>query len=137
MAFELSDVLTPEDRAVIVDGLASYNTKRIGYDDYRALNLVMRNDSGVVIGGLTGETYWDWFFVDLLWVAEAHRKQKLGSELLNRAEAEAKARGCTNAYLDTFDFQARGFYEKLGYMVFGSLPKYPGEHTRYFLTKAL
>jgi hypothetical protein len=41
--------------------------------------------------------------------------------MLLQAEQEAKARGCRGAWLDTYSFQARGFYERLGYAVFGAL----------------
>lgn len=66
---------------------------------------------------------------------ELIRGQGVGRQLLGRAEAEAAARGCRNAHLDTFSFQARGFYESLGYEVFGALGDYPPGHSRYFLHK--
>ena len=53
------------------------------------------------------------------------------------AEAEAVVRGCHGAWLDTFDFQARGFYEKLGYTCFAELPEYPIGHSRFFMKKPL
>jgi hypothetical protein len=48
-----------------------------------------------------------------------------------------KARGCIGAHLDTFTFQARPFYERHGYAVFGQLDNYPGGHSRFFLSKRL
>jgi hypothetical protein len=54
-----------------------------------------------------------------------------------RAEREAMARRCRNAWLDTFEFQARGFYERLGYSCFGELKDYPKGFSRYFMKKAL
>jgi hypothetical protein len=54
-----------------------------------------------------------------------------------RAEREALARGCKHAWLDTYEFQARGFYEKLGYRCFGELDDYPTGFSRYFMQKAL
>ena len=54
-----------------------------------------------------------------------------------RAEAEARARGCVGAWLDTFGFQARPFYEALGYAVFGALEDQPPGHRRYVLMKRL
>ena len=54
-----------------------------------------------------------------------------------RAEAEAIRRGCLGAWLDTFSFQARGFYERLGYAVFGALADYPPGHDRFFMQKPL
>jgi hypothetical protein len=53
------------------------------------------------------------------------------------AEAEAVQRGCRAVALDTFSFQARGFYERLGYSVFGVLNDCPPGHSRFYLTKRL
>jgi hypothetical protein len=52
-------------------------------------------------------------------------------------EEEATRRGCKYAYLDTLSFQARGFYEKHGYTVFGELAHFPPGHRKYFLKKDL
>ena len=40
---------------------------------------------------------------------------------MNDAEREAIRRGCRGAWLDTYSFQARGFYERLGYTIFGTI----------------
>ena len=56
---------------------------------------------------------------------------------MKRAEAYARERGCTDAFLDTFSFEARAFYEKLGYRVFGTLENHPTGHQHYFMTKRL
>ena len=68
---------------------------------------------------------------------EEARGQGTGRRILIAAEEEAVRRGCRYAWLDTFSFQARGFYEKLGYSVFGTLEDYPAGHSRYFLRKTL
>ena len=75
--------------------------------------------------------------VHTLWVSEAHRKAGHASRLLNAAETEARRRGCKHAFLDTFSFQARGFYQKLGYSEFGRLEEFSGEHDRHYLHKRL
>jgi len=75
--------------------------------------------------------------VDLLFVPDTLRGRGLGSELMKRAEEEALARGCHSAWLDTFQFQARGFYERIGYQIFGELSDFPAGHARYFMKKAL
>jgi ribosomal protein S18 acetylase RimI-like enzyme len=56
--------------------------------------------------------------------------------MLLQAEQEAIARGCRGAWLDTYSFQARGFYERLGYAVFGILNDYPPGQKRIFCTKS-
>ena len=62
-----------------------------------------------------------------------------GGELpgTKEVEEEAKAAGCYMAQLDTFDFQAPGFYEKQGYEIFGTLTNAPKGHTHYYMKKTL
>jgi hypothetical protein len=38
-------------------------------------------------------------------------------------------------YLFTYSFQARPFYERAGYRVFGELPDHPPGQTKYYLAK--
>ena len=68
---------------------------------------------------------------------ESARGRGLGRTLMRQAEDVALRRGCHGAWLDTFSFQARGFYEKLGYTVFGSIDDYPPGHSRFFMKKVL
>jgi ribosomal protein S18 acetylase RimI-like enzyme len=60
-----------------------------------------------------------------------------GRRLVEEAERLAAEAGCRQAWVDTFSFQSPGFYQRLGYRVFGELPDYPPGQTRYFLTKVL
>ncbi|MGC2619782.1 MAG: GNAT family N-acetyltransferase, partial [Acidobacteriaceae bacterium] len=98
---------------------------------------VSDHDSGEVIGGLWGSTSYGYLHIDMLIVPESLRGTGLGSRMMQQAEDEALRRGCHGSYLETFDFQARGFYERLGYKVFGQLEDTPPGHTRYFLKKSL
>ena len=72
-------------------------------------------------------------FIDFLFVPENLRGAGHGRTLMQKAEEIARLRGCTGIWLDTFTFQARGFYEKLGYAVFGQLDNYPRGEVRFFL----
>jgi GNAT superfamily N-acetyltransferase len=134
---ESMDVADPAVRTAIVNPLLAYNDSQTGRQDFRLLILTLANEQGQIDGGLWGRTSYDWLFVELLVVPEAARGQGLGTELMRRAETEAIARGCHHAWLDTFEFQARGFYEKLGYTCFGELADYPPGFSRYFLKKTL
>jgi predicted N-acetyltransferase YhbS len=64
--------------------------------------------------GLWGLTSFSYLWVDLLSVPESMRGVGIGRKLMMLAEAEAVQRGCRAVALDTFSFQARGFYERLG-----------------------
>jgi ribosomal protein S18 acetylase RimI-like enzyme len=72
-----------------------------------------------------------------MWVREELRGRAYGRSLLTLAEEEARQRGARHAHLDTFSFQAPGFYERHGYRVFGELQDFPRGHRRYYLTKEL
>jgi GNAT superfamily N-acetyltransferase len=133
----LTDTPPAGARDAILKPLLAYNSEQAGAHGSRTLALLIQDDSGAVIGGLWGRTAWTWLFVELLVVPESLRSSGMGTQLMRRAEDEARQRGCRNAWLDTYSFQARGFYEKLGYRVFGSLDGYPPGHQRFFLTKSL
>lgn len=75
--------------------------------------------------------------VGVLWVDGHLRGEGLGSELVQRAENEARRRGCMAVRLSTWDFQALGFYTQLGYAPYGVLEGYPPGHTVYYLRKNL
>src|SRR5262245_2841008 len=118
-------------------GLVAYNTAMAGPSRYRVLWVVARDSAGKVQGGLRGGTYWHWLYVEWLWVAEAWRKRGTGSRLLRQAEQIARKRGCVGVYLDTFSFQAPGFYRKQGYKKIGQLAGLPPRGTRIWFSKAL
>jgi GNAT superfamily N-acetyltransferase len=97
--------------------------------------LLLQDDAACLKGGVSGLIYCDWLFVDGLWIDDRLRHRGIGTELMTRAETHAVARGCHSAWLDTF--QARGFYEALGYEAFGMLDNYPAGQKRHFLRKRL
>ena len=129
----------PEESAwgIIGRGISSYNTQQAGNSKFQRLCFVLHTPDQVVVGGVLGEIYWDWLYVDLLWVNEELRGRGYGHRLLTLAEDEARQRGAKNAYLDTFSFQAPDFYKRHGYQVFGELQDFPAGHRRYFLTTRL
>lgn len=134
---ELSDPPDPAAREVILRNLIAYNATRTGALGPHPFALLIRNQEGELTGGLWARISWGWMFVELLFIPEDRRASGLGTRLMRRAEEAAIKRGCHHVWLDTFSFQARGFYEKLGYQVFGRLDDYPVGHSRFFMTKAL
>jgi len=123
-------------RKAVLEPLIAFNDTKTGDSGYRPIAIAIEDDHGHAIGGLSGSTAYGWLFVELLAVPESLRGQGVGTELMRRAEAEAVARGCHSAWLDTFEFQARGFYERLGYSCFGELKNYP-VGSRFFMSKRL
>lgn len=136
---EIRDAADPADKTFVHDGLRAYNETFTGGDSYRPLFVFLRDDAGALAGGLLGDTYWGWLYISIFWIDDRYRGQGLGERMIAAAEDEARARGCRHVHLDTMSFQARPFYEKLGYRVYGTLPDFPAGsgHERYYLTKEL
>jgi GNAT superfamily N-acetyltransferase len=118
--FRISDQITPDEEQAVEDRLVAYNVATFGKSDRRPLSILLRDDAGVVEGGLIGYTARGWLYVRLLFIPEAQRGQGLAPRLLALAETEAKARGCIGAYLDTMNPQALKTYLRCGYAANGS-----------------
>ena len=129
----------PDDAAwgVIGGGIHQYNRDRAGDGQGKILCFVLRSPDQELVGGIIGETHWDWFYINLMFIKEDLRGCGYGHRLLTLAEEEARKRGARNAYLDTFSFQAPDFYKKHGYEIFGTLQDFPAGHQRFYLKKQL
>lgn len=103
--------------------------------DWQVVSLALRDSRDAIVGGLYGATMWSWLLIEGLWVVEISRRQGLGRRLLAAGEALAIERGCIGAWLGTFDFQAKEFYERQGYSVFAMLADFPPGHAHFHLRK--
>lgn len=127
----------PEVISFVREALARFNVAATRDTFYSPLAILLRDERGAVLGGAFGDVWGGWLELTFLWVAEPLRGQGYGARLLRAAEDEARHQGCRGVFLSTFSFQARPFYERYGYEVFGELPDYPAGHAYYFMKKAL
>ncbi len=134
---DVTDTPSESDLATITSGLVAFNAADIGPSERRPLGVLIRDESGETIGGISGYTGWGWLFTQLLFVPETLRGQGMASKLLDAAETEAIARGCFAAWIDTFNPQALRAYQRQGYEIFGELPDFPVGRSRFFLQKKL
>jgi GNAT superfamily N-acetyltransferase len=130
---------TKEEYGLVDNAIAEYNLSKVPFTQepsFIPINRVIRGSNNEVLAGINSTLYcWNCLFIDVLWVKEGFRKDGYGSALLNEAEKIAKEKGCRLVHLDTFDFQAKDFYIKHGYEIFGVLDDCPLEHKRYYLKK--
>jgi GNAT superfamily N-acetyltransferase len=131
------DMPSEADLHAIYESIAQYNLAQIGDHWKGRVAIFARDQDQQLAGGIVGFTDRGWLRIELLGVLEGWRGRGIGSQLLGAAEAEARARGCHSAWVDTFSFQALPFYQGHGYTVFGQLDRYPDTHTRSFLQKQL
>lgn len=110
-----NDAECEEIGTFLADRIYEFNAKATGYFDGVLMAGCIRGDAGEIIAGFNGHTWGGCCELSHVWVDERYRHQGLGTLLLRSAEAEAVARGCAQLVLATHDFQAPGFYERLGY----------------------
>ncbi|MDJ0700020.1 MAG: GNAT family N-acetyltransferase [Woeseiaceae bacterium] len=103
--------------------------------------LSAKNAQNSLIGGLTASTSYGWVLIKVLWVDDAQRRKGVGRMLMEKAEIKGKSIGCHSVWLETSNPDAKGFYEALGYEVFGRLSneagQFPESHERWFMKKEL
>lgn len=132
---------TKEEFNFVDEGIVEYNRTKVPYTQDPAfiwINRVIKNLNGEVLAGINSKLYcWNCLYIDVLWVKEGFRKEGYGSILLNEIELIVKEMGCKLVHLDTFDFQAKDFYIKHGYEIFGVLDECPNKHKRYYMKKSI
>lgn len=137
LSFELDEQPEPDDLRRVVDGVRTYNKSTTGNERPRAVACFLKDEQDLIVGGAHGELWGASVHIAAMWVDDSYRGQGYGSKLLTRVEEYAASHGHRLAYLETTSFQARPFYEGLGYTVFGELPGVAEGVTLYFLRKDL
>jgi ribosomal protein S18 acetylase RimI-like enzyme len=127
----------PADVQAIMRRITEHTKAKAGGMDWRPVNVFLRQDDGAPRGALLGWTLWSCFYVDTLWVDQDLQGRGYGRQLMEAGEAVGRERGCAVAAVDTFNFQALEFYQKLGYSIFGRLPGFARGMERFYLTKVL
>ena len=122
----------------VVRGVDQHNIAVTGLPDYYPVGFVIPGPHGEIMGGLRGEIWGGWMNVMSLWVSGALRGRGYGAALMARAHRYAVEKSCTHAFLRTGSYEARPFYEKLGYSVYAQLHDHPiAPHIRYFMSRPL
>jgi len=130
----VEDGISQDCRLAITAPLGEFSAAR-GFE-FRPIPICLSLREGDrIVGGLIGRTNWEWLYTETLAVATHLRSRGYGRQLMQTAEAIARTRNCVRAWVDTYSFQSPGFYERLGYRIFGALPSYPGAEQCIFLMK--
>ena len=128
---------SPEELTFLAERLTAFNDGDVGPSGRKSLAVFVRDEDRAVVAGISGYTAWGWLYVQWLWVDERLRGRYIAGDMLDAAEREALARGCQNAWIDTFNPTAAKVYERQGYRPFGTLPDFPAGRSRIFLQKRL
>lgn len=138
-AYKFNILKSSESDVDYIDNtLGEFNKNQVQYTskmDFIPLNYHIKDQNGLIIAGINAFSCWQMVYISELYVTEAYRHQGIGSIFINKIEEEARARGAIVSHTDTFDWQAKDFYLKHGYEVFGVIENCPPGHKRFFLKK--
>ena len=137
MEYAIHDDMTKDEVDYVEKQLVEFADQFTGPRNYSEFGVVVRDSEGNPVGGITGNTVWEWLQISVLWIADDLRGQGFGHQLLVRAEELARVRGCRFARMSTFEFEAREFYESHGYAIRSQTDDFPEGHTQFHLTKEL
>jgi len=121
-----------------LDGqMRRFNDAYLGPHENKPLAVFLRGQDQTILGGAYAFTSLEWLYIFNLWIQDDSRGKGYGSKLLVALETQAAARKCHSAIVDTYEFQALGFYLKRGYGVICELNDHPVPYKRYYLKKKL
>lgn len=132
---------TAQDNEYLENKLVEFNQQQVPFtqaEPFMQLGFIIKDERNIIRGGITAVIYcWKILYINVLWVDEQYRKHGYGAQLLAKVEQVALEQGCKLAHLDTFDFQAKNFYLRHGYEIFGQLDDCPPGHAKFFMKKVL
>jgi GNAT superfamily N-acetyltransferase len=129
----------PDDKTLtaMIAGLRAFNADAVSGVASHRITAAIRDEAGALHGGVIGRMAGDSVYIEVVWTDDAARGQGLGAEAMRLVEDEARKLGAREAWLYTMSFQAKPFYEKLGYTQFAQLAWLEGRHARHFMRKDL
>jgi len=134
----VNNAVDKDNRKAVGAFLKNYNNAAMpGYELREHLEVVAKDANGKVLGGLYGYFFWAWLEIHILAVDEAQRKQGIGKSLIQKAEAVAIQKNTFKIRLNTFEFQAPQFYERLGYKIVAVEEGFPEGSCTYHFHKML
>ncbi len=110
------------------------NEVALNFEEYW---FVAEDDSGEIIGVITGRAYYNEVHIGDLIIDKRFRGQNIGTKLVRAVEEEYKNKGFAKITLTTFGFQAPDYYKKLGYSLEFVREDKDSKLSKYFYCKVL
>lgn len=129
------DAIPYED--VLFRGISEEAFGAKGLSPIRPFSVFLKDADRSVLGGISGTTFYGSLYIDSLWIASSLRHQGWGTVLMKEAEKIGRQRGVRFATVNTMDWEALPFYEKLGYSVEFTREGYDKESKMFMLRKQL
>lgn len=123
-----------EDNDAIHRMLQQYNAQYMR--DFKEYSFHI-SEEGKIVAGIVAESTLDTLEIEFLFVDESCRGKGYGRRLLSHVEELARRDGLARVLLNTYSFQAPGFYKALGYTQLLEIHPCFGEYSQYIFLKEL
>ena len=124
---------TPDVTKYLAEGINDYSLQKVEIAGKGDPVAFVAKDGHTIVGGMTVEVFYGQLHIKLLFVEDAYRKHGIGKKLMEEALNFGREAKCCQAFVETMSFQARGFYEKLGFSLeFSRIGYACGAKNHYF-----
>lgn len=137
MKFEYQEEPLAKDAKVLYEGINDEAVKKMKMERINSFGIFIKDDEGVVLGGVQGISLYGCLYVDMLWLKEELRQQGFGKKLMLEAEKIGMDRQCSFVAVNTMDWEALPFYQKLGYAIEFIREGFAKDSKMYMLRKKL
>ena len=134
------NICKTEDRTTFIESLNTCNLSKVPATTpvWTPLEFIIKDSKDLELGSVLGAIKdWNSLNVKTLWVKEAHRRQGIGTPLLNHIKSKAKAKGAHTVMVDTFDVQTEKFYLKNDYQLIDEINHFLKGHRKIYFSKTL
>ena len=128
---------TPELASSIDEGFSQHAFEMTGFKESILRAAFIARDKGAFVGCVCANVLWGTVHIQFMFIEATYRRQGIGTRLMKKAIEFGEANGCSAAFVDTFSFQAIGFYQKLGFEHEFTRSGFAHGATRHYLKKAL
>ena len=122
---------------VLYHGISERAFQAKGLSPIRPFSIFIKDQKEQVLGGASGTLFYGSLYVDSLWVDETLRNQGWGKKLMYEAEKIGREHGALFVTLNTMDWEALPFYQKLGYSIEFTRKGYEKDSKMFMLRKNL
>ena len=122
---------------VLYQGISEEAFRAKGLPPIKPFSIFIQDPDENVLGGVSCVTFYGSIYIDSLWIDASLRHQGWGTKLIEEAERTGRMRGAHFATLNTMDWEAVPFYQKLGYSIEFIREGYNQNSKMFMLRKSL
>jgi ribosomal protein S18 acetylase RimI-like enzyme len=109
--------LTEELQKFIDEGFSRYAIEKTGHDEKFDPVAFVAKDEDEIAGTVVVARFWGNLHIKYVIVEEKYRGNGIATDLMEQAFAYGRKHNCRFAFVETMNFQAQGFYQKLGFQL--------------------